>query len=107
MHSNERFVIGNAYFAIPALEGARKRIVVPIGRAGNCIQVAFVDELGYGVCDVRALGDFDREVVQFKTADGVYTVSAASEVSSADAEIVCDILAHHKRAQAEMEGGGK
>lgn len=101
------FRVGNAYFATPALEGARKRIVVPIGRAGNCIQVAFVDVLADGVCDARPLGGFDREVVQLKTADGVYTVSAASEVSSADAEIVRDILAHHKRTQVETEGGGK
>lgn len=104
MHSNERFIVGNAYVATPALEGARKRIVVPIGRAGNCIQVAFVDALANGVCAARSLGDFEREVVQLKTDDGVYTVSAASEVSSADAEIVRDILAHHERMQKEGVG---
>ena len=36
-----QFKIGEAYSAVPALEGAKKRLVVVIGRSGRYIQLAW------------------------------------------------------------------
>ena len=80
--------IGGVYYATPALEGAKKRIVAVIGRQGSAVQFAFLDELAVG----KAIELHGREVVSVDTDCGMYTVSAAVPANAGDAAIVQDIL---------------
>lgn len=80
--------IGGVYYATPALEGGRKRIVAVIGREGSAVQLAFLDELACA----RAIEMHGREVAHVETGSGQYTVSAAIPVAASDAAIVQDIL---------------
>ncbi len=84
-----KFEIGATYCAVPALEGARRRMVVVIGRSGNHIQLAWCDDLSVG--EVAAL-DFGREFMQVSRPDGVYSVSAACRVDAADASEVMELV---------------
>ena len=74
-----QFKVGEAYSAVPALDGAKKRIVVVIGRSGCHIQLAWCDDLSVG--EVSAF-DFGREFAQTRRPDGVYSVSAACRVDA-------------------------
>ena len=80
--------IGGVYYATPALEGGKKRIVAVIGRQGSAIQLAFLDELAVG----KAVEMHGREVVSVHTDSGMYTVSGAIPANAGDAAIVQDIL---------------
>lgn len=80
--------IGGVYYATPAFEGAKKRIVAVIGRQGSAVQLAFLDELAVG----KAIELHGREVATVDTDIGMYTVSAAVPVAASDAAIVQDIL---------------
>lgn len=79
---------GGVYYATPALEGAKKRIVAVIGREGSTVQLAFLDELAVG----RMEQMHGREIVAVDTEIGRYTISAALPVPASDAAIVQDIL---------------
>jgi hypothetical protein len=89
--------IGGVYYATPAFEGARKRIVAVIGRSGDQVQLAFLEELAVG----RMVAMEGREVVFVTSGSGDYTVSAAVKASASDAAIVQDILDHKWRARSE------
>ncbi|MBR2921510.1 MAG: hypothetical protein IKC27_09180 [Kiritimatiellae bacterium] len=80
--------IGGVYYATPALEGAKKRIVAVIGRQGSAVQLAFLNELAVG----KAVELHGREVATVDTDSGVYTVSGAVAANAGDAAIVQDIL---------------
>ena len=80
--------IGGVYYATPALEGAKKRIVAVIGRQGSAVQLAFLNELAVG----KAVEMRGREVATVDTDLGMYTVSGAVQANAGDAAIVQDIL---------------
>ncbi|MBO5905344.1 MAG: hypothetical protein J6Q84_02870 [Kiritimatiellae bacterium] len=80
--------IGGVYYATPALEGAKKRIVAVIGRQGEHVQLAFLEELAVG----KAVEMHGREVASVDTDSGMYTVSAAVPANASDAAIVMDIV---------------
>lgn len=80
--------IGGVYYATPALEGAKKRIVAVIGRQGSAVQLAFLNELAVG----KAVEMHGREVATVETDLGMYTVSGAVPANAGDAAIVQDIL---------------
>ena len=80
--------IGGVYYATPALEGAKKRIVAVIGRQGSAVQLAFLNELAVG----KAVDMHGREVATVDTDLGMYTVSGAVPANAGDAAIVQDIL---------------
>ena len=82
------FVKGRAYEAIPALEGARRRMVVCVGRNGRRIQLAWIGDLTVEdakMCEAR-------EIVQPKRPDGVYTVSSAAPLDIQTAAHVIDLI---------------
>ena len=83
------FKVGSCYPAVPALEGARRRMVVVIGRSDEGrVQIAWVDDLSTET--VKAI--YDREFVEASRPDGVYTISAACELGAADAADVFSML---------------
>jgi len=82
------FVKGRAYEAIPALEGARRRMVVCVGRNGRRIQLAWIGDLTVEdaqMCEAR-------EIVQPKRPDGVYTVSSAAPLDIQTAAPILDLV---------------
>jgi hypothetical protein len=88
-----QFVEGTAYEAIPALQGARRRMVVCVGRDERRIQFAWVDD--FTVEDKQmCLG---REIVQSRRPDGVYTVSSAVPL---DIKVAAPILDLVRRREA-------
>lgn len=84
-----QFKIGEAYSAVPALEGAKKRLVVVIGRSGRYIQLAWCDDLSVG--EVNSF-DYGREFVQVPRPDGMYSVSAACQVDASNAAEVLEFI---------------
>lgn len=88
---NNRFEIGHAYYASPAIEGARQRIVIPIGRSGSEIQFAFIDDLSNA--NVEPIAGVEREFVRMLTGEGlVYGCSCASEVPASESARVLSII---------------
>ena len=87
----DQFVIGHAYYATPAITGARQRIVIPIGRCGSEIQFAFIDDLANA--HVEPIEGVDREFVQLVPGDGhVYGCSCAAEVPASESARVMAII---------------
>ena len=84
-----RFVEGRAYEAIPALVGAKRRLVVCAGRSGQRVQLAWADDLTIEASHVYDMG---REIVQATRPDGVYTISAAVPIDTAAAAVVLDLV---------------
>lgn len=96
-----QFMIGAAYCAVPVLKGAKKRLVVVIGRSGCHIQLAWCDDLSVG--EVDAL-DFGREFLQVLRPDGVYSVSAACRVDAANASEVMQLVQNGKEQKEVVHG---
>lgn len=92
-----QFKIGEAYSAVPALDGARKRLVVVIGRSDRHIQLAWCDDLSVG--EICAF-DFGREYVKVSRPDGVYCISAACRIEAADAADVLEFIRPDKQEVA-------
>lgn len=82
------FEIGKVYYATPALEGLKKKIVVVIGRESRLVQVAIIGDLDIG--EARTIEG--REFMQLNTKEGVYNVSSVCEASAADAALINSIL---------------
>lgn len=89
MPSN-KFKIGAVYCATPALEGAKKRLVIPIGRLGHQMQVATICELTTATVEVGGL--CGREFARVLLKDGVYIISSACEMMAQDFAEVQEIL---------------
>ena len=89
----EQFVEGKAYEAIPALEGAKRRMVVCLGRDGRRIQLAWTEDLS--VEDTQMY--FGREIVKSCRPDGVYVVSSAVPL---DIQVAAPILDLMRRREA-------
>ena len=89
-----KFEVGAVYVATPALEGQPKKLGVVIGKSGETLQVAFVDELATG----RTEEIEGRDFATVKTRSGQYNLSACVKAAAADAAIVNDILKHQGRA---------
>ena len=87
---NAKFRIGAVYCATPAMQGAKQRLVIPVGRVGGQMQVATVDDLV--LTHVAVGGLCDREFAQMVLADGSYSFSSACEVSAAEYARVRKIL---------------
>ena len=91
---NNQFRICACYYAVPALEGAKKRIVIPIGRTGSQMQIATVDD--FRVVDVEISPFCGREFARGMLRDGFYTLSSVCEVSDAEYAAVREILGGEK-----------
>ena len=89
-----KFKVGTVYVATPALEGQPKKLGVVIGKSGETLQVAFVDELATG----RTEEIEGRDFATVRTRSGQYNLSACVKAAAADAAIVNDILKHQGRA---------
>lgn len=85
---NYTLEIGGVYYATPSIQGDKRRIAAVIGREGNSVQLAFLDELAVGKMEAI----HGREVARVATERGEYTISAAVMARAADAAIVRDIL---------------
>lgn len=92
--SGRVFEVGAVYIATPALEGQPKKLGVVIGKSGETLQVAFVDELATG----RTEEIEGRDFATVRTRSGQYNLSACVKAAAADAAIVNDILKHQGRA---------
>jgi hypothetical protein len=92
------FEVGATYVAAPALEGARKRLAVVIGREGDAVQLAFINELALARLQVVN----GREILTCDTELGYYSLSSAVPAAASDAAIVNDILAEKNK---EVEDG--
>lgn len=93
-----KFKVGATYVAAPALEGARKRLAVVIGREGDAVQLAFIEELALARLQVVN----GREILTCVTGLGYYSLSSAVPAAASDAAIVNDILAEKNK---EVEDG--
>ena len=80
--------IGEVYVATPAIEGLPKKLVVVLGRCGETLQVAFVDELAAG----HVLNVCGRDFATLATVTGQYNISPYVKAAASDAAIVNDIL---------------
>ena len=87
---NNQFRIGACYVATPAMPEQQQRLVIPIGRQGAKMQIAFVDSLE--MADVGVGGFCDREYAKVMMYDGTYTFSSACEVSAGEYAKVREIL---------------
>ena len=92
--SGKVFEVGAVYIATPAIEGQPKKLGVVIGKSGETLQVAFVDELATG----RTEEIEGRDFATVRTRSGQYNLSACVKAAAADAAIVNDILKHQGRA---------
>ena len=72
---SREFEKGGAYFAIPAAPGAKRRVMLCIGRDGASISFA---RLGEGMYRQSVAGRCGGEFLQLKMGGEMYTVSAAS-----------------------------
>lgn len=87
----DQFEIGRAYYATPALPGARQRIVIPIGREGSDIQFAFVDALANTTSE--SVSSVCREFVRLDIGDGhIYSCSCACSVPASESAKVLDLI---------------
>lgn len=93
-----RLEVGQVYIATAALEGQRRRLAVVIGRMGNTVQLAFVNELA--TAQVHPFGD-DREYALSDTEYGRYNISSTSKASADEAAYMHGIL------KREREEGGR
>ena len=84
----EQFVKGMAYEAIPALKGAKRRLVVCVGRDGSRVQLAWTNDLT--VEDTQMC--VDREIVQSRRPDCVYVVSSAVPLDIQVAAPILDLV---------------
>lgn len=96
------FKIGAAYSAVPALEGARRRMIVVIGRDEDAGRIQFVWAEDLSIEKVETF-DLGREVLRTERPDGVYMVSSACEVDAANAATVLEML--NQKLDRELEGG--
>ena len=83
-----RFVEGKAYEAIPAIQGAKRRLVVCAGRDENRIQLAWVKDLTVE----DALMCSGREIVKSSRPDGDYVVSSAVPLDIKVAAPILELL---------------
>ena len=81
--------VGQVYIATAALEGQRRRLAVVIGRAGQTVQLAFVDELAIG--KTQPFGG-DREFATVDTEIGRYNLSSMVRASAVEAAEIHEIL---------------
>lgn len=81
------FAIGRAYVAVPALEGAKRHLVVCVGRKGRVVQLVWAEDLSIEASKVY---DYGREMIRASRPDGVFTISAACPV---DTESAADVIA--------------
>ena len=96
-----KFKVGATYVAAPALEGARKRLAVVIGREGDAVQLAFIEELALARLQVVN----GREILTCATGLGYYSLSSAVHAAACDAAIVNDILVEARKKKEEEEDG--
>ena len=94
--AGRKFKVGAVYIATPALKGLPKKLGVVVGKSGETLQVAFVDELA--VCEAEEIEG--RDFATVKTRDGQYNLSACVRAAAADAAIVNDILKAQGKAVA-------
>lgn len=85
----DQFEIGRAYYATPAMPGAKQRIVIPIGRDGDQIQFAFVEDLANASCDIL---DGAREYVTMDVDGQRYVSSSACVVPASESAKVLDLI---------------
>lgn len=83
-----QFAEGVAYEAIPAIEGARRRLVVCIGRDESTVQLSWADDLTTDHIQVCA----GRETVKPIRPDGVYFISSAVPLDVNAAAPIIDLL---------------
>ncbi len=85
--ADSMFTVGRAYPAVPALVGARRHLVVCVGRRGRKVQLCWVEDLSLE--ESRAF-DYGREMIRAQRPDGIFTISAACPV---DTEAAADVIA--------------
>lgn len=83
-----RFHVGEVYVATPAIKGQPRKLAAIVGRDGESLQVAFVDELVVGTAEV-----FDgRDFAVLETRIGPYNISACVKANAKEAAKVNAIL---------------
>ena len=94
------FTVGSAYAATPSMQGARKHMAVVIGRQGNFIQLAWVNDLSLE----RVTGIYnDREVMSVRRPDGDFTLFAACPLDVANAAEILSMIRHDLDAERRLE----
>lgn len=84
----ETFVEGRTYQAIPALEGAKRRLVVCVGRDKGQVVFSWADNLTVEHTEMCV----GREIMKSNRPEGVYVVSSAVPVNLESAAPVIDLL---------------
>ena len=91
------FAVGRAYQAVPALVGARRKLVVCVGRNGRTVQLVWVEDL---TIETSRAYDYGREMIRASRTDGVYVISAACPVDTTAAAEVMSCLGERKAVSA-------
>ena len=94
---SNKLVVGQVYVASPALEGQRQRLAVIIGRMGNTVQLAFINELA--TAKIHPFGE-DREYALSDTEFGRYSLSSATKASADEAAYMHGILKREREEGA-------
>lgn len=91
------FAVGRAYVAVPALQGARRFLVVCVGRKGRTVQLVWADDL---TLEESQAYDYGREMIRASRPDGVFTISAACPVDTTAASEVMACFGDRKAVSA-------
>ena len=84
----DKFQFGHVYWATPEHRELERRIVIMIGREGQMVQFAFVDDLCSA--DVDFLGKWfsGREFCKLRDRDHTYNCSSVCELPAAQAAAI-------------------
>ena len=91
------FAVGRAYPAVPALVGARRHLVVCVGRKGRTVQLVWAGDL---TIEESQAYDYGREMIRASRPDGVFTISAACPLDTEAASEVMACLGSRKAVSA-------
>ena len=93
-----RFNVGTAYAAVPTFEGARKHMAVVIGRQGQAVQLAWINDLS---TERVAATFFGREMMMVKRPDGEFTISAACPLDAVNAAEIMSMIKDDLKSSAD------
>ena len=96
--TSNKFQFGHVYWATPEHRELERRIVIMIGREGQMVQFAFVDDLCSADVDMLCYHFAGREFCKLHDRDHDYNCSSVCELPAAQAaEIYAAINSRARR----------
>jgi len=91
------FSEGKTYEAIPTLRGARRRLIVCVGRVGCRVSFAWAEDL---TVEKAQVFDADREIVKACRPDGEYVISSATPLDTHAGVVLMDLIRNKREVCA-------